>query len=90
MVSEFWKPPGGANVDRRNLHLADWDGDGACDIIWVDPQRNNRVRVFINKYKRDKKWTFEETAAPDLQCNEKDGIGIHDGTYSCSTFGFIC
>ncbi|KFA66600.1 hypothetical protein S40285_08276 [Stachybotrys chlorohalonatus IBT 40285] len=62
-VPDFWRPPGGAQVDRRNLHLADWDGDGACDIMW---------------YPRDKTWVFKEIAAPDLQCNAKDGIGIHD------------
>lgn len=23
----------GRNLDRRDLHLVDWDGDGACDIV---------------------------------------------------------
>jgi hypothetical protein len=27
----------GRDLDRRDLHLVDWDGDGACDIIWTDP-----------------------------------------------------
>jgi hypothetical protein len=43
----FWKPeerniwvPGDYDKkihDRRNIHLADWNGDGTCDIILVDP-----------------------------------------------------
>lgn len=27
----------GKNLDRRDLHLVDWDSDGVCDIVWVDP-----------------------------------------------------
>jgi len=24
----------GRDLDRRDLHLVDWDGDGTCDIVW--------------------------------------------------------
>lgn len=78
-VPNFWKPP--QNVDRRNIHLADWNGDGACDIIWVDPASNNGVRVWINKYPTTRSWSnaFEELRnVPKLECNDRNGIGIHD------------
>lgn len=40
----FWNTPKdmfnpsaliGKNLDRRDLHLVDWDNDGACDIVWT-------------------------------------------------------
>jgi len=27
----------GKDLDRRDLHLVDWDNDGVCDIVWTDP-----------------------------------------------------
>ncbi|KAL2205673.1 hypothetical protein CC79DRAFT_1311155 [Sarocladium strictum] len=80
-VPDFWVPP--QNIHRKNLHLADWNGDGYCDIIWVDPSRNNRLRVWINNYGKTKNWrasnTFEEVRGfADLECNDKNGIGISD------------
>ena len=74
---EIWKAPG--NLDRRDLHLADWDNDGDCDIIWVNPENGN-IRVWVNSYPTTKTWVnaFAEIAAPVLTCGEKRGIGIHD------------
>lgn len=41
----FWNSPkdlwdsatflNGRQLDRRDLHLADWNNDGACDIVWT-------------------------------------------------------
>jgi hypothetical protein len=66
-------------MDRRDLHLTDWDGDGDCDIVWVNPENGN-VRVFINDYPTKKTWdgAFREIQAPQLSCSEKRGLGIHD------------
>lgn len=33
------------DLDRRDLHLVDWDGDGACDIIWTDPNNLTQPQV---------------------------------------------
>lgn len=73
----MWTPPN--NMDRRDLHLQDWDGDGVCDIIWADPENGN-VRVWINEYPNKGSWddAFHEISAPELSCDEKRGIGIHD------------
>ncbi|KAJ2987290.1 hypothetical protein NUW58_g4590 [Xylaria curta] len=43
VVDPIWTPP--FNIDRRDLHLTDWDGDGACDIVWADSNNNNRVQL---------------------------------------------
>lgn len=75
----MWTPP--KDLDRRDLHLANWDGDGDCDIIWANPENGN-VRVWINDYPTKGTWTgvFCEipTAVLPLACSEKRGIGIHD------------
>ncbi|RTE69040.1 hypothetical protein BHE90_016583 [Fusarium euwallaceae] len=75
---ELWTP--GRNLDRRDLHLVDWNNDGACDIAWVDPNNNNKVSVWLNNYKKTGTftWTYLADPAPVLNCPEKRGVGIHD------------
>ncbi|KAF5635566.1 integrin alpha n-terminal [Fusarium sp. NRRL 25303] len=75
---ELWRP--GRNLDRRDLHLVDWNDDGACDIAWVDPDNNNKVSVWLNNYKKTGEftWTYLADPAPVLSCREKRGFGIHD------------
>ena len=76
-TDDIWTPPD--KLDRRDLHLVDWDNSGVCDIVWVDPSSGN-VRVWVNDYPTTKSWdtAFHEVAAPELACAEKPGIGIHD------------
>lgn len=73
----MWEPP--EELDRRDLHLKDWDGDGVDDIIWVDP-KNGNVRVWINEFRDKKSWddAFREIDTPNLECEHTRGIGIHD------------
>ncbi|KAJ4007802.1 hypothetical protein NW766_009607 [Fusarium irregulare] len=75
---DMWNPD--KNYDRRDLHLVDWNNDGACDIAWVDPDNNNRVSVWLNNYKKTGSftWTYLADPAPQLNCPEKRGVGIHD------------
>ncbi|KAH7129387.1 family 3 carbohydrate esterase [Dactylonectria estremocensis] len=67
------------DMHRRDLHLADWDDDGDCDIIYVNPD-NGAVEVFINEYPQRKKWewTHLSNPAPARHCNQKRGLGIDD------------
>lgn len=73
----------GHEVDRRDLHLADWDGDGLCDVIYVNPD-TNRMEVWLNQYKKSgniQTWTHLTGAGPgdaDVQCPEHRGVGIFD------------
>ncbi|KAL9572343.1 hypothetical protein ACKAV7_003544 [Fusarium commune] len=78
LPKELWRP--GRNLDRRDLHLVDWNDDGACDIAWVDPDNNNKVSVWLNNYKKTGEftWTYLADPAPALNCPEKRGVGIHD------------
>ncbi|KAH7320726.1 hypothetical protein B0I35DRAFT_500940 [Stachybotrys elegans] len=73
----IWTPP--RDMDRRDLHLADWDGDGDCDIIHVNPNGGG-VEVFLNEYpqKGSWQWTHLTDPAPGLSCSQKRGLGIYD------------
>ncbi|KAF5020271.1 hypothetical protein F66182_7705 [Fusarium sp. NRRL 66182] len=78
MQKAFFKPP--RDLDRRDIHLTDWDGDGKCDIVWVDPSNENRVSVWRNNYTPGGgfNWQYLANPAPELYCPEKRGIGFHD------------
>lgn len=77
----------GKNLDRRDLHLMDWDGDGDCDIVWTDPEDNNRPSVWLNEYKTTGSWSSPDTwkyyansdsSASGVSCAEKRGFNLHD------------
>ncbi|KAM5381701.1 hypothetical protein ACJZ2D_002921 [Fusarium nematophilum] len=80
----IWEPRSwtGKDLDRRDLHLTDWDGDGACDIVWTDPDNKNRVSVWLNLYPHNGKWDWTYHASPasaeNLECDQKRGLGIQD------------
>ncbi|KAK0099309.1 hypothetical protein ONS96_008539 [Cadophora gregata f. sp. sojae] len=74
----IWTPP--SLMDRRDLHLADWDGDGDCDIIYTNPN-GGAVQVWLNNYPTTKNWnswTYLANPAPGVGCAEKRGVGIED------------
>ncbi|KAH7311380.1 hypothetical protein B0I35DRAFT_411586 [Stachybotrys elegans] len=78
VVHPIWTPP--FNIDRRDLHLSNWDGDGLCGIIWVDSNNQNKVQVWRNKYEETKRWEWDHYVNPagQLYCPEQRGLGIHD------------
>ncbi|PKS10949.1 hypothetical protein jhhlp_002708 [Lomentospora prolificans] len=79
----IWDPKKDRDIylDRRDLHLADWNGDGACDIIYVNP-KDGGVEVWLNQIKTtgDFNWAKMGDPAPgaELKCKEKRGIGLYD------------
>ncbi|KAI3398912.1 hypothetical protein diail_8235 [Diaporthe ilicicola] len=70
---------GSRAMDRRDLHLADWDGDGACDIIYTNPEEG-AVEVWMNRIKTTGSfnWEYVGNPAPQLSCDQKRGVGIND------------
>ncbi|RMZ77642.1 hypothetical protein DV738_g4290, partial [Chaetothyriales sp. CBS 135597] len=72
----------GFEIDRRDLHLADWDGDGLCDIIYVKPD-TGEMEVWLNKLKKNGniEWKLKRNVGPSGEqrpCPEKKGVGIFD------------
>ncbi|KAH7325665.1 hypothetical protein B0I35DRAFT_347595, partial [Stachybotrys elegans] len=74
----IWRPP--RDMDRRDLHLADWDGDGVCDIIYTNPDSDNRMEVWINKRKQTGGWNWEYKGNPasHVHCTQRRGLGFTD------------
>ncbi|KAL2827476.1 hypothetical protein BJY01DRAFT_229073 [Aspergillus pseudoustus] len=78
----FWGPNyrifGPESEIGRDLHLADWDGDGICVIIWMDPSNQNRVQLWRNRCKQDGKfnWEHDPNPAAQLYCPESCGLGF--------------
>lgn len=72
----IWEPP--REMHRKDLHLADWDGDGDCDIIYVDPNNDNAIEVWLNEKPGSWEWKHLENPAPGITCSQERGIGIHD------------
>ena len=71
----IWEPP--EDTPRRDLHLADMDGDGLCDIVHVNPDSGS-VKIYKNTLK-DGKPTFKEVTSPSsLRCDYKKGLGFRD------------
>ncbi|KAK4442239.1 hypothetical protein QBC34DRAFT_455938 [Podospora aff. communis PSN243] len=77
---------GGERIDRRDLHLADWDGDGLCDIIWVTNSPGGPIFVWVNKYGQNGKtgkdgfaWEGRRAIHPgDGKARQMRGVGLHD------------
>ncbi|KAF5515413.1 hypothetical protein CGCS363_v000144 [Colletotrichum siamense] len=78
----YWDPSPGLicrpprSMDRRDLHLQDWDGDGDCDIIYVNHE-TNAMEVFLNQYSQTGRrgWTHLTDSPPGLTCGYKRGLG---------------
>lgn len=78
-IGVIWTPPSGTSMDRRDLHLADWDGDGDCDIIYTNPN-GGAVQVWLNNYPSTGTWgwSYLPNPAPGVTCAQKRGLGITD------------
>ncbi|GAB1314669.1 hypothetical protein MFIFM68171_04879 [Madurella fahalii] len=88
---KFWSATEylGYPVDRRDLHLADWNGDGICDIIYVNPDTGYMEGLWINQHEltrdllsplnfvRVTNW-LDGPGPNNAPCPERHGVGIHD------------
>ncbi|KAL4897127.1 hypothetical protein BDV59DRAFT_85085 [Aspergillus ambiguus] len=54
----------GRDLNRLDLHLIDWDGDGACDIVWTDPDNQNRPQLWRNRIKETGNFDWEWHSNP--------------------------
>ncbi|KAF4905173.1 hypothetical protein CGCVW01_v012945 [Colletotrichum viniferum] len=76
----YWDPGPGIisrpprSMDRRDLQLQDWDGDGDCSIIYINHE-TNAVEVFLSRYPQtgSRGWTHLTAPAPGLTCGTVSG-----------------
>ncbi|CVL03596.1 related to acetylxylan esterase [Fusarium proliferatum] len=63
---------------RNGIHLADWTGNGRCDVIVQNKATGNLI-VYKNQYdKGADRITFDSGTAVTTDCNQGWGVGIFD------------
>ncbi|KAF5982347.1 acetylxylan esterase [Fusarium bulbicola] len=63
---------------RNGIHLADWTGDGRCDVI-VQNKATGHLTVYKNQYdKGADRISFDSGTAVATECNQGWGVGIFD------------
>ncbi|KAK4903718.1 Glucan endo-1,3-alpha-glucosidase agn1 [Elasticomyces elasticus] len=68
----------GGTRDRRNVHLADWNGDGMCDVIYHDAS-NGQAEWWKNTYTPKGGVGFEyEGWIDNAVCDSGTGVGLFD------------
>ncbi|PVH79243.1 carbohydrate esterase family 3 protein [Cadophora sp. DSE1049] len=77
----YWRQWGviyNANRARREIHIADYDGDGKCDILLVDKGSGATI-VIKNNFANDKfSWTNLGVVTESASCGEGYGYDRHD------------
>lgn len=75
----MWDLTASRSMDRRDLHLADWDGDGACDIIYTNPD-GGALEVWINQIKAtgNLEFNYIGNPAPEVGCDQTRGLSPFD------------
>lgn len=70
--------------DRKGIHVADWDGDGLCDILKVD-EHTGEVQMWQNKWNpQTQKFSFPVSGTTVLSgtapyaCKQGWGVGLWD------------
>ncbi|KAH9223897.1 hypothetical protein DL95DRAFT_452880 [Leptodontidium sp. 2 PMI_412] len=65
-------------LDRRSLHIGDWDGDGKADIIGITDRKTGRLRVWFNHWNgKSFGWTPQDISGTAF-CNQDWGVGYFD------------
>lgn len=68
----------GGHPDRRSVHLADWNGDGYCDVIYY-VLISYEIEWWQNLYDKGKKSvSFSFAGKIDAMCTEGIGVGMFD------------
>ncbi|KAL3483176.1 SGNH hydrolase-type esterase domain-containing protein [Aspergillus germanicus] len=79
-----WDPDGpkilDAGVDRKAIRLADFNGDGKCDL-WLVDRATGAAEVWINRWDpgADRMvWDKRSVVTGDARCTEGWGVGLYD------------
>ncbi|KAE8390395.1 hypothetical protein BDV23DRAFT_193793 [Aspergillus alliaceus] len=79
-----WVPEGpqifDLGKDRKSIHLADFDGDGKCDV-WAVNRETGAAEVWINHWNEETTSGFLDykgVVTGDVKCTEGWGVGFRD------------
>lgn len=65
-------------MDRRALHIGDWDGDGRDDVIGVD-KWSSALTVWLSRWNGGTDFKFErQPIAGSDKCKQGWGVGYFD------------
>ncbi|KJK61604.1 GDSL-like Lipase/Acylhydrolase family protein [Aspergillus parasiticus SU-1] len=80
----IWKPEGieifNVKKDRKSLHLADFDGDGKCDL-WAVKRDTGEAEVWLNKWSDNAHgdyFQYKGVLTGKARCTQGWGIGLYD------------
>jgi hypothetical protein len=65
-------------LDRRALHIGDWDGDGKADVIGITDKKTGALKVWLSKYKDGEFNWSEQTVSDSSKCNQGWGLLYYD------------
>ncbi|KAK6844716.1 hypothetical protein PG995_014826 [Apiospora arundinis] len=63
-------------MDRKALHIGDWNGDGFADVIGVD-KKTGSLTVWLTSW-RDGKFSFSQHTSTTQYCTQGWGVGRLD------------
>jgi hypothetical protein len=69
-------------LDRRALHIGDWDGDGRADIIGITDRKMGSLKVWLSRWDGVQfSWDVRDIA-DSAKCSQGWGLGYSDhGAY---------
>ncbi|KNG81650.1 hypothetical protein ANOM_009765 [Aspergillus nomiae NRRL 13137] len=79
-----WKPEGteifNVKKDRKSLHLADFDGDGKCDL-WAVNRDTGEAEIWLNKWSDNAQgnyFQYKGVLTGNARCTQGWGVGLDD------------
>ena len=68
--------------DRKNIRIADIDGDGKCDVILLSPNKELGTATWYKNNYNERTgnfgWAIQSTFGLGIKCQFDNGVGQYD------------